>query len=322
MRVFITGGAGFIGSHLARAFLGRGHEVDILDDLSTGRAENIADIRDQSGFSCVVDSIENLAAVTELAARADCIYHLAAAVGVRLIIDSPVRSIETNVLGTEIVLQATARANTPVFIASSSEVYGKTRDLPFREDNDLVLGAPSSLRWSYACSKAVDECLALAYHRERDLPVVIGRLFNTAGPGQTGQYGMVLPTFARQAVDGKPITVHGDGTQTRCFCHVDDVVEALIRLMETPGCYGQLFNIGSTREISITGLAELVRDIAKSQSAIEYVPYEKAYATDFEDMQRRLPDIAKIGRSVGWRPEISLERLVRDVVDHARRETL
>ena len=322
MRIFVTGGAGFIGSHLARALLAQGHEVDILDDLSTGRAENFEDLKSYARFSYVIDSLENASAVARLAERADRIYHLAAAVGVRLVIDDPVGTIETNVRGTEIVLQAAAAKRVPIFIASSSEVYGKSPDLPFREDGDLTLGATANMRWSYACSKALDECLALAYHRDGRLPVVIGRLFNTTGPQQTGQYGMVLPSFARQAVAGEPITVFGDGTQTRCFCHVQDVVRALVGLMEDPRCYGEVFNIGSTREISIADLAGLVRDAAGSSSPIELLPYDQAYAGDFEDMMRRVPDIGKIERMIGWRPEIPLEQLVRDVVSHADRESL
>lgn len=321
MRAFITGGAGFIGSHLARALLRQGHEVDVLDDLSTGSMENIADLKSDARFSCVIGGLHDLPRVAGLADRADCIYHLAAAVGVRYVIDNPVRTIETNVRGTEAVLEAAARTRTPVFVASSSEVYGKSHGLPFCEDGDLTLGAPANLRWSYACSKALDECMALAYHSEKGLPVVVGRLFNTAGPGQTGQYGMVLPNFARQATAGQPITVFGDGTQTRCFCHVQDAVRALVGLMAEPGCYGQVFNIGSTREISIAELARLVRDTARSHSAIEFLPYDVAYAAGFEDMRRRLPDLRKIAGQIGWKPEVSLERLVRDVIDHVRAET-
>lgn len=317
MRMLVTGGAGFIGSHLTRALLQQGHAVDILDDLSTGRAGNVADLESKPRFSCVVDNIENASVVAGLVERSDRIFHLAAAVGVRLIIDDPVGSIETNVLGAETVLRAAARRGTPVFIASSSEVYGKSANLPFREDGDLALGATDNIRWSYACSKALDECLGLAYHRDRGVPVVVGRLFNTTGPGQTGRYGMVLPGFARQATAGQPITVYGDGTQTRCFCHVGDTVRALIGLMEDPECYGQVFNIGATREISIGELARLVRDTARSGSAIEIVPYDRAYGSGFEDMMRRVPDIGKIGRQIGWRPEISLEQMVQEVVDSA-----
>ena len=320
MRILVTGGAGFIGSHLARALLTQGHEVDILDDLSTGRVENIEDLKADPRFSSVIDSLENVAAVARLAERADRIYHLAAAVGVRLVIDDPVGTIETNVRGTEILLQAAVARRTPVFMASSSEVYGKSPDIPFREDGDLTLGATANMRWSYACSKMLDECLALAYHRDGRLPAVIGRLFNTTGPGLTGRYGMVLPGFARQAVAGEPITVFGDGTQTRCFCHVRDVVRALIGLMEDTRCYGHVFNVGSTREITIADLARLVRDVAGSNSPIELVSYDEAYEGDFEDMMRRVPDIGKIGQQIGWRPEVSLEQLVRDVVDHARGE--
>ncbi|MDH3228707.1 MAG: GDP-mannose 4,6-dehydratase [Alphaproteobacteria bacterium] len=321
MRVLVTGGAGFIGTHLVRMLLRQGHEVAVLDDLSTGRAENIEAFRSDPRFSHVVGDVGNVPLVTELVERADLVYHLAAAVGVRLVLDNPVKTIETNVLGTEAVLKAAARDRSPVFLASSSEVYGRSPDVPFREDCDLMLGATGNMRWSYACSKAVGESLALAYHRERGLPVIVGRLFNTTGPGQTGQYGMVLPTFARQAVEGRPITVYGDGTQTRCFCHVTDTVRALVGLMQGSGSFGQVFNIGSTQEISIHALARLVRDIARSNSAIELVPYHEAYAEGFEDMMRRVPDTGRIAQRIGWRPEISLERLVREVVDRARAET-
>lgn len=320
MRALITGGAGFIGSHLARTLLDQGHAVDVLDNLSTGRRDNVADLETNDRFSLVVGGLDDSGLVARLADRADCIYHLAAAVGVRYVIDNPIRTIETNVRGTETVLDAAGRTGSPVFIASSSEVYGKSDCIPFREDGDLVLGPTANLRWSYACSKAMDESLALAYHRERGLPVVLGRLFNTTGPRQTGRYGMVLPSFARQAVEGRPITVFGDGAQSRCFCHVADVVQAMTGLMAEPGSYGQVFNIGSTREISIFDLARLVRDTARSESAIELIPYDVAYATGFEDMARRVPDIEKIGRAIGWRSRVSLEQLVHDVVDHVRAE--
>lgn len=320
MRAFVTGGAGFIGSNLVRALLRQGHAVDVLDDLSTGSAGNLADLKSIDRFSLVIDSLENRSAVARFADEADCVFHLAAAVGVRYVIDHPIRTIETNVRGTEIVLDAAARTGTPVFIASSSEVYGKSARVPFGEEDDLSLGATSNPRWSYACSKAMDEIMALAYHRERGLPVVVGRLFNTTGAGQTGRYGMVLPTFARQAVESLPITVFGDGAQTRCFCHVDDTVRAIIGLMAESGCHGQVFNIGTTREVSIADLAGLVRDTAKSRSAIEFVPYDVAYAIGFEDMARRVPDIGRITRRIGWRSRISLERLVRDVVDRARED--
>ena len=318
MQILITGGAGFIGSYLTAELLAQGHEVQILDDLSTGRAESFEAFKSNSGFSYVIDSVTNEAVVDKLIDGVDCIYHLAAAVGVRLIIDNPVSSIETNVLGTEIILRAAARARAPIFIASSSEVYGKTLSVPFNENDNLALGATNNTRWSYACSKAIDECLALAYHREQNLPVVIGRLFNTTGPGQASQYGMVLPNFVGQAISGQPITVFGDGSQTRCFCHVRDTVRALIDLMADPACEGQVFNIGSSHEVSITELARQVRDQTRSASVIETIPYNEAYGSGFEDMQRRVPDTGKIERQIGWRPEISLEQLVQDVVDDMR----
>ena len=315
MKILITGGAGFIGSHLCRELLRLGHEVSILDNLSTSQDSAIEEFKSNPSFSYTFDNITNSSVVTSLIEEADFIYHLAAAVGVRLIIEKPIKSIETNVLGTEIILKAAASNKTPVFIASSSEVYGKTLDVPFQEDNTLAIGATSNARWSYACSKALDECIALAYFNELDLPVIVGRLFNTVGPGQTGQYGMVLPNFVKQALNDEDITVYGDGQQTRCFCHVSDTVQALIKLMQSTDGFGEVYNIGSTKEISILGLAERVRDIVASKSKIVTINYKEAYGKGFDDMQRRVPDITKIRNHIGWEPTIELEQLIKSVMD-------
>jgi len=314
----ITGGAGFVGSHLAEELLGRGATVHVLDDLSTGAIENIRHLKSQRGFSYTVDSAAAPALVAELVDDADAVFHLAAAVGVELIVESPVRTIETNVHCTEILLAAANKKKKPVFIASTSEVYGKSAELPYREDGDLLLGPTTTGRWSYACSKAIDEYLALAYWKERGLPVVIGRLFNTVGPRQTGRYGMVIPNFVRQALSGEPITVYGDGEQRRCFCHVSDVVRAMADLMETDGAVGEVFNIGSTEEVTIAALAELVRDAAESDSPIVRVRYEDAYEQGFEDMRRRIPDITKVGDLIGWQPTKALSQILDDVVESQR----
>jgi UDP-glucose 4-epimerase len=318
VRVLITGGAGFIGSHLAEGLIAGGHAVHALDDLSTGSIGNIRHLRADRRFGYTVDSCHDRRVVAELVDDADYVFHLAAAVGVQLIVDSPVRTIETNVHCTEVVLDAADKKKKPVFIASTSEVYGKSRDLPFREDGDIVMGATTRGRWSYACSKALDEFMAIAYHRERGLPIVVGRLFNTVGPRQTGRYGMVVPTFVRQALSGQPITVYGSGRQRRCFCHVNDVVGALCELPGRDDVYGEVFNIGSTEEISIVGLAERVRRATGSDSDIVQIPYEEAYGEGFEDMPRRIPDTSKIERVLGWSPSASLERILADVIAHQR----
>ena len=318
MKVFITGGAGFIGSHLTEALLAKGDEVCILDDLSTGSAANFAPYKADPNFSYHISSFTNEPLMAELIDNADIVYHLAAAVGVQLIVKSPVRTIETNVRGTEIVLANAVKKGKPVFVASTSEVYGKSPHLPFREDGNLVLGATTKGRWAYACSKAIDEFLALAYFNERRLPTVVGRMFNTVGPRQTGRYGMVLPRFAQQAVRGEPITVFGSGEQTRCFCHVDDTVRALVLLMRNEASYGQVFNVGGGREVAIKSLAELVKKTANSSSEIVLIPYEEAYAAGFEDMLRRVPDTTKVHRHIGWKPQHNLERIVADVVAEAR----
>ena len=321
MRYLITGGAGFVGSHLADELLARGGEVHVLDDLSTGAIDNIRHLREHPRFGYTIDSAGNTSLTAELVDEADVVYHLAAAVGVELIIESPVRTIETNVRCTEIVLAHAAKKKKPVFVASTSEVYGKSGDYPFREAGDLLLGPTFNGRWSYACSKAIDEYLALAYWKERKLPVVIGRLFNTVGPRQTGRYGMVIPSFVRQALAGHPITVYGDGDQRRCFCHVKDVVRGLADLMLRTEATGEVFNVGDTREISIAELAERVRAAAGSTSEITFVPYEEAYESGFEDMRRRIPDTTKVRGLLGWEPTKDLEEILADVIEYQRTRT-
>lgn len=316
--VLITGGAGFIGSHLCEALLARGSEVTVIDDLSTGSIRNIEHLKGRPNFRYHIASIFDTGLLSEEIDRADFIYHLAAAVGVRLIVENPVHTIETNIKGTEIVLERAARKRKPVLITSTSEVYGKGLRVPFGEEDDLVYGATTRPRWSYACSKAIDEFLALAYHQERRLPVTIVRLFNTVGPRQTGQYGMVIPRFVTQALAGQPISVYGDGTQSRCFCHVSDVVRALVELPQHPGAIGQIFNLGSEREISILDLAKTIIRLAGSSSEVEIVPFEKAYGPAFEDMQRRIPDVTKLRALIGFEPRKSLEDIVNDVIADQR----
>lgn len=316
MRFLITGGAGFVGSHLTEELLARGGSVRVLDDLSTGSIDNIDHLRDRPGFELTVGSAASETVVTELVAEADVVFHLAAAVGVRLIVESPVRTIETNVHCTEVVLAAAVKHSRPVFLASTSEVYGKSEQLPFREQGDLVMGPTSMGRWAYACSKAIDEFLAIAYWRERGLPTVIARLFNTVGPRQTGRYGMVIPRFVRQALAGVPLTVHGDGSQRRCFAHVADVVRGVADLMESDQHYGEVFNVGSQEEVTILDLAERVRARAHSSSAIEVVPYEQAHGAGFEDMSRRVPDLTKVNQAIGWGPLRTLDQIIDDVIEH------
>ncbi len=318
MRALITGGAGFIGSHLSDRLLSAGHQVHVLDDLSTGSIANIRHLKDEPGFEYTIESSANTSVVAELVDDADVIYHLAAAVGVELIVESPVRTIETNVRCTEVVLTAANKKQKPVLIASTSEVYGKSTDLPFREGGDLVSGPTNKGRWAYACSKAIDEFLALAYWKERKQPVVCVRLFNTVGPRQTGRYGMVVPNFVRQALAEQPVTVFGDGTQQRCFCHVGDVVQALTGLMERDDLYGEVFNVGATEEVSIQGLAERIIERTGSSSEIVLVPYDEAYEEGFEDMQRRIPDLGKISSALGWQPSRSLDGIIDDVVEYQR----
>jgi UDP-glucose 4-epimerase len=317
-RALITGGAGFIGSHLAEELLERGHTVTVIDDLSTGSFENIAPLVHRPGFRFAIDSITNGVVMDRLASECDIIFHLAAAVGVMLIVDRPVHTIETNIMGTDAVLQAALRYRAKVMVASTSEVYGKGNHVPFREDDDVVLGPTIRSRWSYAASKMVDEFLALAYYQEKGLPVVIFRLFNTVGPRQTGQYGMVIPRFIDQAIQKAPLTVYGDGRQSRCFLHVHDAVEAILALADCPQAVGRVFNIGSTQEISIMELARLILRLADERDTtrggqITRVPYEDAYAIGFEDMRKRLPDISKIKEFTGWMPKHNLEEILTDI---------
>lgn len=320
MKVFITGGAGFIGSHLAERLIADGHSAIALDDLSTGEMSNIEPLIGHAHFDYRIGSVHDLPLVSELVDRADVTVHLAAAVGVKLIVERPVHTIETNVHGTEVVLNAAAKKQKPVVIASTSEVYGKTERFPFREEDDLVLGPTSHSRWAYACSKALDEWLALAYYREKKVPATIVRFFNTVGPRQTGRYGMVVPNFAAQALRGEDITVYGTGEQSRCFGHVRDAVEAVVRLIQKPGLAGQVFNVGTDREVTITQLAEMIRAAAGSRSKIRYVPYSEAYTEGFEDMMRRVPDCSKLQAAIGYKPETTLERIISDVVTEQRQK--
>ncbi len=316
MRYLITGGAGFIGSHLSEALLGRGDEVFILDDLSTGSVENIRHLKSHPRFHYTFDTIQNKQTLAELVDESDVVVHLAAAVGVRLIVESPVRTLETNVYGTQLVLDAASKKKKLVLIASTSEVYGKSDKVPFREDADLVLGPTTIGRWSYAASKALDEFLALSYWKERMLPVMVARLFNTVGPRQTGRYGMVVPNFVRQALAGEPITVFGTGQQSRCFCDVRDTVDAILRLLGNERAIGEVVNIGTDHEISIEGLAHFVKQRAQSQSPVTFLPYDKAYEPGFEDMPRRIPSLEKLEKLTGFRPRISLGEILDRVIAH------
>jgi nucleoside-diphosphate-sugar epimerase len=315
LKALITGGAGFVGSHLAEALLERGDEVFALDNLSTGSIENIEHLKPHKNFRYVIDSVTNGPLAAELIDRVDVVFHLAAAVGVRLIVESPVNTIETNVHGTEMVLKMANKKKKKVLIASTSEVYGKSNLVPFHEDADLVMGPTSKGRWSYACSKAIDEFLALAYWKEKHLPVVVVRLFNTVGPRQTGRYGMVIPNFVKQALLSHPITVFGDGTQSRCFTYVGDVVGQLIALAEHPKAVGEVFNVGNDREeISVKDLATRVKQRTQSKSAIELIPYDKAYEEGFEDMPRRVPDLRKLRALTGYEPKVHLDEILDRVI--------
>src|SRR5262249_13485534 len=311
MRVLITGGSGFVGSHLSEALLARGDEVYVLDNLSTGSIENVVHLKSHPRFHYTIDSVPNEPLLAEMLDRCDVVVHLAAAVGVKLIVEQPVQTIETNVHGTEVVLKHANKKKKLVLIASTSEVYGKSTDVPFREDADLVLGPTEKHRWAYACSKMIDEFLALAYWKERKLPVIVVRLFNTVGPPQTGQYGSVIPTLVRQALAGQPMTVFGDGTQSRSFTYVGDVVTAMVALIDEPRAVGQVFNIGNGKEITIRALAEKIKQMTGSTSEIVIVPYDKAYEAGFEDMPRRVPDINRIQALVGYRPTVELDETLR-----------
>ncbi len=317
-RALITGGAGFIGSHLSEALLERGWTVEVVDDLSTGRIENISHLKGHPHFSYVLDSVMNRSLMLELVDRADVIFHLAAAVGVRLIVEKPVYTIETNIKATELVLELAARKRKPLLLASTSEVYGKLDKPKFSEDDDVILGPTSRARWCYAASKMIDEFLARAYYKEKGLPAVVVRLFNTIGPRQTGQYGMVVPRFVRLALSGKAIPVYGDGTQRRSFTWVRDVVEAMLVLIEHPKAHGEVFNIGHTKEISIHDLAVLVKAMTNSSSEIVLVPYEEAYEAGFEDMPRRAPDIGKLQRLIDYQPVLDLPDMLERIIAYER----
>jgi len=318
MRVLITGGAGFIGSHLAERHLERGDEVYVIDDLSTGSIENIQHLKGHPKFTYHIETITNTRLIAELVDLCDVIYHLAAAVGVRLIVESPVRTIETNIRGTEIVLSFAAKKRKRVLITSTSEVYGKRDRVPFREDDDLVMGPTNKGRWSYACSKAIDEFLAIAYWKEKLVPTVIVRLFNTVGPRQTGRYGMVIPNFVRQALTGQDLTVFGDGSQSRCFTHVSDAVGALVGVASHPQAVGEVYNVGSDQEVTILELAERIKRLTGSDSRIVFVPYDEAYEEGFEDMMRRVPDLSKLHDLIGYAPKIKLDEILASVIDYER----
>lgn len=321
MSVLVTGGAGFIGSHLVDDLIRRGDRVYIIDDLSTGRRENIQHLLEDGMCSFVHGSVLDRFSVEDFVKECDVIYHLAAAVGVKYVIENPLKAIRSNVHGTETILELASKWRKKVIIASTSEVYGKDGAVPYREDGDRLMGATTTARWSYACTKALDEFMALAYSREQKVPVVIVRLFNTCGPRQTGQYGMVIPRFVRNALMGKPLMVHGDGTQTRCFTYVGDVVKAITALMETEEAVGEIFNVGSTEEIQIRDLARKIIELTGSSSTIRYISYEEAYGKGFEDMKRRVPDISKIHNLIGWEPEVGLGELLQDIIEYEKAST-
>ena len=318
MNILVTGGAGFIGSHLAEALLARGDSVEIIDDLSTGSIGNIEHLKSNLNFRYTVDSVLNGPLLAEMIDRCDVVVHLAAAVGVRLIVESPVRTIETNIRGTEVVLHHANKKKKLVVIASTSEVYGKATKVPFHEDDDMIMGPTTKGRWSYACTKAIDEFLALAYYKEKRLPVIVIRLFNTVGSRQTGRYGMVVPNFVRQALMDQPITVFGDGTQSRCFTDVSDAVRGLLGLIDEPRAIGQVFNLGNDEEITIRGLAERIRSLVGSDSEIITIPYEQAYEEGFEDMARRVPDLSKIHALTSYTPRVNLDAMLRRIIAYQR----
>lgn len=320
MKILITGGAGFVGSHLADKLHAEGHDITIIDDLSTGRYQNIQHLEGRERFHLIIDTILNERLMEELVRNADRVFHMASAVGVRLIMDHPVKTIETIFRGTDVVLGLCARFRKRVLIPSTSEVYGKSTQVPFEEDNDIIKGSTSKHRWAYACAKELDEFLALAHWKETRLPVVVVRLFNTVGPRQTGQYGMVVPNFVKSAVRGEPLVVHGDGEQSRCFGHVLDVVEGLTKVLETPECFGQVINIGNPQEVTIKQLAEKAIAMTDSQSEIKFIPYEEAYGEGFEDMRRRVPSLEKAKRLIGYQPTRTLEEIINDVAEEFREE--
>jgi len=316
MKALVTGGAGFIGSHLSEYLLKLGHKVLVIDDLSTGSIENILHLKGNPGFEYTIDSILNTPVTAELVDRSDCIFHLAAAVGVRLIVESPVQTIETNIKGTETILDLACKKKRKTLVFSTSEVYGKSSKIPFNEEDDLVMGSTTRGRWSYACSKAIDEFLALAYWKEKKLPATVIRLFNTVGPRQTGRYGMVIPTFVQQALQGIPLTVYGDGTQTRCFCHVQDVIQAIYKVSQEEKAIGQVYNIGTDEEVSMLELAHRVISITGSSSQIQIIPYAQAYEEGFEDMMKRRPDLDKIKGLIDFKPQHNLEQIIKDVTQY------
>ncbi|MFA5864213.1 MAG: GDP-mannose 4,6-dehydratase [Phycisphaerae bacterium] len=318
MKVLITGGAGFIGSHLSEKMLKLHHQVDAIDDLSTGKIDNITHLLSNPNFRFIQDTVRNEQIMHLLISQADMIFHLAAAVGVKLIVQRPVHTIETNIHGSEVVLGIANKFRKPVFISSTSEVYGKSEKVPFREDDDTVLGSTRFSRWAYACSKAIDEFLGLAYHRQYGLPVVIARFFNTVGPRQTGQYGMVVPRFIERALKNEPIEIYGDGKQCRCFGHVDDITDAVIKLMHEPKAFGEVFNIGNNEEISMEGLADLVIARTGSKSKKVYMTYEEAYGKSFDDMRRRVPCLEKIQSIIGYKPKHNLEKIIDDVIAYVK----
>jgi len=319
MKVLITGGAGFIGSHLAEKLLEEGYHVVAVDNLSTGKLENIVHLRGNPEFEFIAGTIMDEILMAELISQCETIFHLAAAVGVRLIIDKPVDTIETNIMGTEIVLKLANRRKRKVIITSTSEVYGKNEQVPFKESDDSVYGPTVKSRWSYACSKAIDEFLSLAYYREKKLPVVIVRLFNTIGARQTGEYGMVVPTFVKQALMGHALTVFGDGSQSRCFTNVKDVVRAMVSLAELPEAVGQVYNIGSSEVVTIKDLACRIKELCGSKSEIQYIPYDTAFEAGFEDMYRRVPDLIKIHEAIGYKPMISLDQSIQEIIEYYKR---
>ena len=318
MKILITGGAGFVGSHLADKLISAGHEITVIDDLSTGRYANVAHLEDTDRFRLIIDTVLNEKLMEELIRETDHVYHMASAVGVKLIMDHPVKTIETIFRGTDVVLGFCSRYRKRVLIPSTSEVYGKGASVPFKEDDDLLTGATDKHRWAYACAKTLDEFLALAHWKETRLPVVVVRLFNTVGPRQTGQYGMVVPRFVHSAIKNEPIEVHGDGTQSRCFGHVHDVVEGLVKLLDTPSCFGQVINIGNSEETSIKQLADRAIQLTGSSSEIQFIPYEEAYGEGFEDMKRRVPSLDKAKKLIGYQPTRSLDDIINDVANEFR----